>query len=114
MSSGRRRLRRSQREPRSISRRPASSISTCTLASTLLSSASISPHCGRISKTSRAAAYARAISDAGAPLSSWSRKVKVVPPPCTTLLTTCVAMISRRSRCARMRSPKRSGSGSGK
>ena len=114
MSSGRRRLRSSQREPRSISRRPASSISICTPASTLLSSASISPHCGRISKMSRAAAYARAISDAGAPLSSFSRNAKVVPPPCSMLLTTWVAMISRRSRCARISSPKRSGSGSGK
>jgi hypothetical protein len=114
MSIGRGRLRSSQREPRSIRRRPASSISICTPASTRLSSASISPHCGRISKMSRAAAYARAISDAGAPLSSFRRKVKVVPPPCRMLLTTCVAMISRRSRWLRIRSLKRSGSGSGK
>ena len=36
------------------------------------------------------------------PLSSCSRKANVMPPPCTMLLITCVAMISRRSRCSRI------------
>jgi hypothetical protein len=87
---------------------------TWTSAATSLSSASISAHWVRIAKMSRAAAYARAISDAGAPLSSCRRKANVIPPPCSMLLITCVAMISRRRRWSRICSAKRCGSGAGK
>ncbi len=100
MSIGARRFRRSQREPRSIRRRPSSSIAVWTSDLTSLSSASIACHCGRMSNTSRATAYARAISDAAAPVSSFRRKANVVPPPWSMLLTTCVATISRCRRWA--------------
>jgi hypothetical protein len=53
MASGRRRLRSSQRVPRSSSRRPPSSIWVCVSALTWLSSRSICAHWSRIWKISR-------------------------------------------------------------
>ena len=54
------------------------------------------------------------MSDGGAPVSSPSRNTNVVPARSTMSLVTRVATISRRSRCAAIWSPKRSGSGAGK
>ncbi len=42
------------------------------------------------------------MSEAGAPVSSCSRNTNVLPAPCMVLLTTCVAVISRRSLCERI------------
>ena len=50
----------------------------------------------------------------GAPVSSSMRKANVDPARSTMLFVTCVAMISRRSRCRSICSAKRSGSGAGK
>ena len=68
----------------------------------------------RMSKTSRAIAYARAMSEGDAPVSCCMRKANVEPARSTMLLVTCVAMISRRRRWRRICSEKRSGSGAGK
>src|SRR5258706_598278 len=53
------------------------------------------------------------MSDGAAPVSSASRKTKVIPPPWRMLLTTRVAAISRRSRCVRICWPNRAGNGVG-
>ena len=90
--------RTSQRVARSTSRRPSISIRSAVPASIRLSSASTSSQNERISNTSRATANARASCDVVAPVSSPSRKAKVVPPRSTSWLATTVAMISRRSR----------------
>ena len=102
MSIARGLARTSQRVARSTSRRPSISISSCVWASTWLSSASTADQNERMSNTSRATAYARARIDGDAPVSSLSRKANVVPARSTSWLATTVAMISRRSRCARI------------
>ena len=54
------------------------------------------------------------MSAGAAPVSSRSRNTNVVPARSTMSFVTRVATISRRSRCAAISSPKRSGSGDGK
>ena len=114
MSSGRGRERSSQRVARSTERREESSISVWTSAATMPSSASISSHSARTPNTSRATIDARAMSAGDAPVSSRRRNTNVVPARSIRSLVTRVATISRRRRCRRITSPKRSGSGAGK
>jgi hypothetical protein len=114
MSRGGLRLRRNQRVARSTSLRQSRSILVCVWASTTLSRDSISSHRERMSKTSQAAVYALAISAGAAPVSSPRRKAKEGPPLFTRSLTTLVAVISRRKRCSRISSRKRSRRGVGK
>jgi hypothetical protein len=67
-----------------------------------------------MSNTSRATSQARVMSGTGRPVSSSNRNRNVLPPVSTISLTSEVVMISRRSRCALIRSANLARSGAGK
>ena len=113
-SSGRGRLRSSQRAVRSSRIRPRRNIAICVPAGTKPSSASISAHSERNAYSSRAAVNARATSSADAPVSSRIRNTNVVPHLFTSSFDTCATTISRRSECPRSCSPNRSRTFDGK
>ena len=96
------RLRSSHRVARSASRRASSRRPIWVAVPTTSSSSVIWAHSAGSPKISRAAICARATSGAPIPVSSVSRKMKVVPARSTMRFVTRVAMISRRSGCSRI------------